>query len=122
MNKKFLISATISVFLAATTSTNSFAVNKDCRQADFNPDYVVKNGHSLDSNDLFTRHMVCGGENIPAKKNHNNINNTVVVIVKTPKPEIPPEPNPTKVCHNKNSGKDGTPEECNAGKGQEKHQ
>jgi len=52
-------------------------------------------------------------------------------IIPTPKPtENPTQPpvvNPTKTpkpentCKNKNSGKDGTPAECNAGKGQEKH-
>jgi hypothetical protein len=52
-----------------------------------------------------------------------------IVIVETPKPtktEIPnstetPDSPKEKECKNKNSGKDGTPSECNAGIGQEKH-
>ncbi len=53
-------------------------------------------------------------------------------IVNTPDPtekpteistNIPQETEvPTDECKNKNSGKDGTPNECNAGGGQEKHQ
>ena len=39
----------------------------------------------------------------------------VVIIIPTT------ETIPDNTCKNKNSGKDGTPAECNAGKGQEKH-
>lgn len=49
-------------------------------------------------------------------------------VSETPEPNDPPEPTetvkppkPEKECHNKNSGRDGTPDECNAGGGQEKH-
>lgn len=46
----------------------------------------------------------------------------VVTVPKEDKPLLDPIPAPTKdkTCKNKNSGKDGTPSECNAGKGQEK--
>jgi hypothetical protein len=38
----------------------------------------------------------------------------------TPDPTDTPEPQEEDGCKNKNSGKDGTPDECNAGGGQEK--
>lgn len=44
--------------------------------------------------------------------------------VPTQEPTVEPSPEATETpaCKNKNSGKDGTPAECNAGGGQEKHQ
>lgn len=42
----------------------------------------------------------------------------VIIITDTPEPTKIPDP--TKECKNKNSDKDGTPNECNAGIGQEK--
>lgn len=57
-------------------------------------------------------------------KNVPESENKVPVVKDQPKEENPPVEVPEKPeeksCKNKNAGKDGTPAECNAGKGQEK--
>ena len=56
----------------------------------------------------------CG--NVPTITAPPIVHNPVIVP-----PVVNPPTNDNKTCKNKNSGKDGTPLECNAGKGQEKH-
>jgi len=46
--------------------------------------------------------------------------NTVPTVTVTPPAPDAPKPTSDDTCKNKNAGKDGTPDECNAGKGQEK--
>lgn len=58
----------------------------------------------------------------PATETSTPIPPTVMPPPATETPVETSTPNtPDKECKNKNSGKDGTPSECNAGKGQEKH-
>jgi hypothetical protein len=93
---------------------------------------------SCDSHDKFEYHnrdyVSCGQDSGKKSPNKNTtvdpvvsvtVNPTVETVsptVDNPTVESPAE-NPTeKSCKNKNSGKDGTPAECNAGIGQEKNQ
>src|SRR5690349_18968779 len=58
-----LVFACVGFFLSGG-STPAHALEISCTpvQANFAPDNVVKNGHSLDQNDLYTRHLNCAGE------------------------------------------------------------
>lgn len=88
-----------------------------CSQADFHPDSVVKNGHSIDQNDLYTRHQICDGDFVKKaveyieprfhRKNHTTVSPVISPTVTEDNPGNTDgdEPPAQKSCHN---GKDNT--------------
>lgn len=131
-------------------AASSPAVILQCPPADFGVDGLPKNGHPTDPDDLFTRHQQCFEEYLPLEIPVENfphlvptVTPKVVVVIQTKhrgnggnnsgggnggggtvqppvKDDDKGDPDDGKACKNKNAGKDGTPDECNAGKGQEK--
>lgn len=132
----FLVAAIIAVIAGAMMAT--LANGLEVSGKDYtNPYYAVCH------DPLMTNIVLLNGCENPAKiDKQDNPDREIPVVISTP--EIPttespaetPAENPTEnptdetpeeiptetpACKNKNSGKDGTPAECNAGGGQEKH-
>lgn len=115
------------IFMSLVLVKNSQALStSECWQANYAPDSLVKNGHAIDQNDLYTRHMGCPGE---SKWNPGTFVqqikhkiHTVLTVVTNPggnntTPSDGSGEKPAKNCHNKNDGKDNNKTDCNAGKG-----
>ena len=112
---------TMSLIIAKNSSA---ATISDCEQANFAPDSLVKNGHTIDADDLYTRHMECKGDKSPAtfgeivkKIIHKAHNTDSTVNSSGGGGGSSGGGSATKSCHNKNDGKDNNPTDCNAGKG-----
>jgi hypothetical protein len=109
----------------ATDYTMYYRVGGDCLADNATGDIKV----TQEAYCLVTLTLTNKGERI-SKASHNNIagvsttsnvTSTLSNVINNVVTSVNDKPNKDKACKNKNSGKDGTPEECNAGKGQEKH-
>lgn len=119
-----------------------------CPQAEYGEGGLVSNGRSTDQQDLYSRHQECSQAfswtvapnpqildvYLPTVKvqtivyvtnTNSNSQNSPGGNSSGPEESVKQDDGTKtedsgKACKNKNSGKDGTPSECNAGKGQEK--
>lgn len=98
---------------APTVPTHSpLIVGGDCSADRATGDlYVEPDGYCMTSNDLPAQQPAIVDKKI------DDHETTTVTVQPQPKPQPEPEPPTAPVCKNKNSGKDGSPAECNAGKG-----
>lgn len=109
------IRETATAIVTATASPSATSTQTSTATATASPTITATNTPSKTPTGTFTPPPTVTGTPSPTATE-----NPTATATATEKPTNTPSPVPTE-CKNKNSGKDGTPGECNAGGGQEKH-